>query len=363
MDQVIFGIDIGGTSMKIGLFETSGRRIAKSAIPTRKDPEGLLFLRDLADELKREMHQYGLTQEQIRGAGMGVPGAVHNGKLVRKLTNIGTGIPDLAGRLSELSGIRNVRMGNDANVAALGEMWQGAGRGFEDLVMVTLGTGVGGGIILDGRILEGTFGAAGEIGHIKVNPFEQEVCGCGKRGCLEQYASASGMVRMAEQLLAYGKLEESERPADPMRMTGPGNVPAQPAAVIRDAADVFLPALSLRQKQTMAAESSLNDVEELSAREICDAARAGDPLGKTVLLCASDALGRALAAVSGVVDPQVFLIGGGVAAAGSILFDAVRECYRNYAFPASEHTKILPAQLGNDAGMYGAAHLVLGKNA
>lgn len=319
MEQLIFGVDVGATMIKIGLFENNGTLVKKWSIPTRK--KGAFFLEDLTADLQREMNERDLAADDILGIGIGVPGAVRDGRLVEALTNIGSGIPDIRQTLDRRLGIDRIMLANDANAAALGEMWKGAGRGCENLVMITLGTGVGGGIVLGGRILEGTFGAAGEIGHIKVRRREEESCGCGKHGCLEQYASATGVTRIAEKLLQEAR-EKDSQPADEKK-------------------------------------SVLDDIDELMAKDVFDAAREGDELAEAAVDCACEALGRAMAAVACVVDPQIFVIGGGVSAAGQILLDGVRRYYKKYAFPASEETPIHLAELKNDAGIYGAAHLIL----
>ena len=191
-------------------------------------------------------------------------------------------------------------------MAALGEMWQGGGKGHKDIVMVTLGTGVGGGIILDGKMLAGTNGAGGEIGHICVNDDETEVCGCGNKGCLEQYTSATGIVRMAKIIL-----NTTDKP------------------------------------------SKLRQIQYISAKEIFDAAKEGDELAATLVENHGKVLGKALAQIACVVDPEIFVIGGGVSRAGDILIDTTAKYFAQYAFHACRQTKFALATLGNDAGMYG----------
>ena len=205
-----------------------------------------------------------------------------------------------------------VRGGNDANVAALGEMWKGGGQGCENLVAVTLGTGVGGGIIVGGRLLNGSTGAGGEIGHIHIEDNETEACGCGNYGCLEEYASATGIVRLARR--------ELEASSDP---------------------------------------SSLRD-GEVSAKTVFDAVKAGDTLAIRVAEAFGEYLGKGLAIIAGVVNPEVFVIGGGVSKAGEILFDYIRPAFERTVFHGSRDTRFALATLGNDAGIYGAAKLILG---
>ena len=312
MKPYAFGIDIGGTTVKIGFFETTGTLLKKWEIPTRTDDGGSQILTDIAEAVKAELAEREIGAEDIEGIGMGIPGPVLGEKVVNKCVNLGWGVFNVADEMTALTGIENIKAGNDANVAALGEMWQGGGKGHKNVVMVTLGTGVGGGIIVDGKIVAGSFGAGGEIGHIKVSKTETAVCGCGKTGCLEQYASATGIVRMAQKLLS-----EDERP------------------------------------------SALRSVQYLSSKEIFDAARQGDALAIEVVETAGDLLGMALSYISCVVDPEVYVIGGGVSKAGQILLDTIAKHFTENAFHASRQAAFTLAQLGNDAGMYGAVKLVL----
>ena len=312
MKPYAFGVDIGGTTVKIGFFETQGNLLNKWEIPTRKDMGGSLILSDIAESLQQECKARKLKKEDIEGIGLGVPGPVLEGRIVNKCVNLGWGVIDIAAEMSRLTGIENIHAGNDANVAALGEIWQGGGKGNKNLVMVTLGTGVGGGIILGGRIIPGAFGAAGEIGHFTMTRHETMSCGCGKKGHLEQYVSATGIARKAQELLS-----ESNRP------------------------------------------SALRDAQYLSAKEVFECAKNGDELSLEIVEFVGDTLGRALASISCVVDPDIFLIGGGVSKAGDILLDTIQTHFRKYAFHASENVKFALATLGNDAGMYGAVKMVL----
>jgi glucokinase len=312
MKPYAFGVDIGGTTVKIGFFETQGNLLKKWEIPTRKDMGGSLILSDIAESLQQECKARKLKKDDIEGIGLGVPGPVLEGHIVNKCVNLGWGVINIAEEMSKLIGIENIHAGNDANVAALGEVWQGGGKGNKNLVMVTLGTGVGGGIILNGRIIPGAFGAAGEIGHFTMTRHETMSCGCGKKGHLEQYVSATGIVRKAQEMLS-----ESNRP------------------------------------------SALRDVQYLSAKAVFDCAGNGDELSLEIVEFVGDTLGRALASISCVVDPDVFLIGGGVSKAGDILLETVQSHFKKYAFHASENVKFALATLGNDAGMYGAVKMVL----
>ena len=311
MEKRCFGVDIGGTTVKMGLFTVDGKVTDKWEIPTRKEENGKYILEDIAKSVKERMQRDTLTLEDIAGLGIGVPGPVKEDGTVLKCANLGWGVFNVADTVRELTGIENVKVGNDANVAALGEMWQGGGKGYNNLVMVTLGTGVGGGVILGGKILTGSNGAGGEIGHIRVNYEEKDVCGCGKTGCFEQYASATGVVRLAKKAL-----EKKEK------------------------------------KTTLVAD-------DLSAKAVFDAAKAGDELAMDIVEKFGFYLGMALAHISQVIDPEVFVIGGGVARAGQIIIDEVSKNYEENVMFALKNKAFKMAELGNDAGIYGSARMVL----
>lgn len=312
MRKYAFGIDIGGTTVKIGFFETAGRLVKKWEIPTRKDNGGEMILCDIANAISKELKKQKIELNNIEGIGMGIPGPVLENGIVNKCVNLGWGVINVQEEMSKLTGELKVRCGNDANVAALGEMWKGGGKGHNNIVMVTLGTGVGGGVIIDGKIVPGAFGAGGEIGHIKVSKTETAVCGCGKTGCLEQYVSATGLVRMAQKYLNENKKG-----------------------------------------------SMLRNVKYLSAKTIFDAAKSGDELSGDLIEKLGETLGTALSYIACVVDPEIFVLGGGVSKAGDILVNTVQKYYRETAFHASRDTAFALAELGNDAGIYGAVRLVL----
>lgn len=301
-----FGVDIGGTTVKIGLFNIDGTMLEKWEIPTNTANGGAAILDDVAASVLGKIAEKGIEKEEILGIGLGVPGPVDSIGIVHKCVNLGWGVFNVEEALSEKTGFK-VKAGNDANVAALGEAWQGGGKGYQNVVMVTLGTGVGGGIILNGKILPGTNGAAGEIGHIHVDDEEEECCGCGNKGCLEQYASATGIVRMAKKKLAS------------------------------------------ETRQTVLLEKN-----PLTAKDIFDAAKEGDTVAEELVEKLCNVLGTTLARISCVVDPEVFVIGGGVSKAGEILTEGVAKYYDINAFHASRNCKITLAKLGNDAGMYGS---------
>ena len=312
MKKYAFGVDIGGTTVKMGLFITTGELLEMWEIPTRTENNGEAILADIADEVKKKMDEKKITADQVEGLGMGVPGPVGPDGTVLKCVNLGWGIFNVEEKMGEMTGLK-VKAGNDANVAALGEMWQGGGKGYQDIVMVTLGTGVGGGIIIGGRILAGINGAAGEIGHIPMKEGETETCGCGKKGCLEQYASASGIARTANRRLAE---------------------------------DVEI-------------STSLRGLGEVTSKDIFDAAKSGDEFALSLVDEVGQLLGKALASIACVVNPEAFVIGGGMSKAGDILIDAIKRYYIAYAFHAERETEFKLAELGNNAGMFGGVKMVL----
>ena len=305
-----FGVDIGGTTVKLGLFTTEGEIVDKWEIKTRTENQGEAVLPDIAAALNEKLEEKQIPKDEVEGIGVGVPAPVDAEGVVQNTANLGWGYKEVKREMEELSGMR-AEIGNDANVAALGEMWMGGGKGYKDLVVVTLGTGVGGGIIVDGRMISGSTGAAGEIGHIHVDDTETDVCNCGNKGCLEQFASATGITRLANKKLASTDMD----------------------SVLRGG--------------------------EVSAKTVFDAVKARDPLAMEVAEQFGKYLGDALAAVAGVVNPEAFVIGGGVSKAGEVLIDYIRPHYEKSVFHGCREAKFALATLGNDAGIYGAAKLVL----
>lgn len=306
-----FGIDIGGTTVKIGLAAADGTLLTRWEIPTRKgsEPDGLL--QEIRLALEGCMAERGIAKGEILGIGMAAPGPVTEDGMLHGCVNIGWGDVALGEAAEKIIGIQPVCIGNDARVAALGEAAYGAGREAKSMLMITLGTGVGGGFVQDGRILMGESGVAGEIGHMTIDLYETIPCGCGKKGCLEQYASATGMVRMAEIFL-----RENDAPS-----------------ILRG--------------------------QKITAKALWDAAKAGDAAANAILDRVCDRLGIALANAVYLVDPERIVIGGGVCAAGEFLLEKLRPAYRRQVFPQSRDKKFALAQLGNDAGIRGAAALVL----
>lgn len=310
MEQYGFGVDIGGTTCKIGLFERTGRLLEKWEIPTNTADHGGRILDDVAAAVLGKMEEKSLKPDRVMGIGLGVPGPVGKDGTVFRCVNLGWDVLNVEKELLGKTGLA-VKAGNDANVAALGEMWQGGGKGHTNVVMVTLGTGVGGGIIIDGNIVSGFHGSGGEIGHIKMRNQEERSCGCGGHGCLEQYASASGIVATAKE-----RLEKKRE------------------------------------------ETVLNTYENLTAKDIFDAAKAEDQVAKELVDGLCSMLGRAFANIAAVADPEIFVVGGGVSKAGQILMDGIREHYRQHAFHTCVNTEIVPASLGNDAGIFGCVRML-----
>ena len=306
-----FGVDLGGTTVKIAYFDVNGTMLNKWEIPTVTAGGGAQILPDIAASIKGYMAEHEVDPSSIVGIGIGVPGPVDGKGVVNKCINLGWGVFNIADALSDLTGFP-VKAGNDANVAALGEYWKGGGQGCDNMVFATLGTGVGGGIVIDGHLLHGAHGAGGEIGHLVLNREETEQCGCGKRGCVEQYCSATGIVRMAYKHLA--------------------------------ATDAF---------------SSLRILESISCKDIFDAGKAGDEVALQILDKYYSLLGEFLANLCCVVNPEAVVLGGGVSKAGKVLLEGTKPYFLKNVFHAASDVRFELASLGNDAGAYGAFKLAL----
>ena len=310
MKKYVFGVDIGGTTVKLGLFDVEGNVLDKWEIPTRTENDGCNILPDIAESIQEKMKQ--IDDDAVIGVGVGAPGPVDGDGVIHRAVNLGWGTFSVKETLEELLHMP-VMAGNDANVAALGEMWMGGGRGYKDLVVVTLGTGVGGGIIIGGKVLTGSTGSGGEIGHIHLQDGEPEACGCGNHGCLEQYASATGITRLANRRLAADDKASALREGD------------------------------------------------VTAKAVWDAVKAGDELAIEVAEQFGAYLGKGLSVIAGVMNPEAFVIGGGVSKAGEILIDYLKPYYDANVFHGCKDVKFKLATLGNDAGIYGAAKLILDK--
>lgn len=312
MKKYVIGADIGGTTVKLGIFTIEGSLKNEWEIPTRLENNGEFILLDIAKSIELKRIEMEIDKKEVAGLGIGVPGPVGEDGTVFRCVNLGWDVFNVAEKCKELTGY-DTKVGNDANVAALGEIWKGGGKGYQNAVMVTLGTGVGGGIIVNGKIVYGAQGAGGEIGHIEFNEEETECCGCGKKGCLEQYASATGLVNITKKLM-------NETPDN---------------------------------------HSPLTKLDAITAKAVCDAARNGDELAWKAIKESMSTLGNALAMIGCVLNPQVFIIGGGLAKSGDLLIESIRKSFEKNTFWAAKDTTFSLAMLGNKAGIYGAAKLVL----
>ena len=313
MARIGIGVDVGGTSVKLGMFTRTGNLIKKWEIPTDRENNCANVIPDVAASVRKTLEEEGFTLEDVVGVGLGVPGPVQPTGYVEVCVNLHWRDRYPGRELSELlDGVR-VEAGNDANVAALGEAWKGGGGGADDAVLFTLGTGVGGGVIVNGKIITGKHGLGGELGHMHVRDEETEFCNCGGKGCLEQIASATGIVREAKRILKKSDADSKMR--------------------------------------------QLGDL--LTARDVCDLGRDGDPLADEVMETVSRYLGLAISHVEMTVDPDVFIIGGGVSRAGSYLLEKIRKYYNDYTTLSRNHGNVVLAALGNDAGIYGAVRLVM----
>ena len=310
MSKYVFGVDIGGTTVKLGFFDVEGTLLDKWEIPTRTQDNGSYILPDIAKSIQEKMEEKQVDASEVAGVGVGAPGPIDSEGVVHKAVNLGWDTFSIKDTLEDILHVP-VKAGNDANVAALGEMWKGGGQGSRNLIVVTLGTGVGGGIIVEGRVLTGAIGAGGEIGHIHVEDEEDECCGCGNKGCLEQYASATGITRLAVRKLAAS------------------------------------------DKESMLREG------EVSAKTVFDAVKQNDALAIEVAEEFGKYLGDGLSVIAGVVNPETIVIGGGVSKAGEVLMDYIKPHFIKNVFHANRDVKFALATLGNDAGIYGAARLVL----
>ena len=315
-----FGVDIGGTTVKLGLFSEAGAIVEKWEIVTRTEDEGSAILPDIAEAINSKLEQHGIEKEQVLGIGVGVPAPVTAEGIVNGSANLGWTYKNAKKELEELTGLK-AEFGNDANVAALGEMWKGGGVGYRNMIMVTLGTGVGGGIIAENRLIHGVAGAGGELGHIAVDFSERPfACTCGKKGCLETVASATGIVNLARRY-----------------------------------ADEYAGDSELKAR--------IDDGQDVSAKDVFDLAKQNDPLALIVIRHFSKYLGIACSHVANMLNPSFIVIGGGVSAAGEFLLEGVRKEYEQLVFPqVRETTHLRLAELGNDAGVIGAASLVLLKD-
>lgn len=306
-----FGVDIGGTFVKLGLFTTEGELLDKWQIPTRREDASSHILPDIAASIAAKMEEKGIDKADVKGVGFGTPGPVTEDGVAVCPANLDWVNKPVAKELTELTGFP-AKGGNDVNVAGMGEMWRGGARGYQNVVVVPIGTGLGAAIIVGGKIITGTRGAAGEVGHIHIDDEIEKDCGCGARGCVEQFSSATALVRMAKEALADANVV-----------------------------------------------TSLRQLDTVTAKDVVDAAKAGDAVADKIFDKFCDYLGYSLAATAAVIDPEIFIIGGGVSKAGQFLVDRVQAYFVKYAWPGIRGIKFALAELGNDAGIYGAARIAI----
>ncbi len=304
-----FGIDLGGTTVKIASFQETGECLDQWEIFTNCSDEGVHILPEIAASVFSYLEKAGIQRESVFGMGIGVPGPVDSRGNVNRCINLGWGVFNVEQEFSKLVHVP-VRALNDANAAALGEYWKGGGKAYENMVFVTLGTGVGGGIVIGGKLLFGAHGSGAEIGHMVSDPLETELCSCGKRGCVEQYCSATGIVRLGNTIL-----NKTDHPS------------------------------ILRQKK------------ELCCKDIFDAGKKKDPLALTILDRYYEFLGQFLGSLCSVIDPDVVVLGGGVSRAGKMLIEGTVPYFQKYVFHAAAKTQFSLATLKNAAGVYGAFKL------
>lgn len=312
-EKIYVGVDVGGTAIKVGICNADGQLLLTYEGPTEASKGTDTILQNIAKYAKQIVVDSDYDWEQVDGVGIGIAGFldIPNG-IVKFAPNLKIENVNLKAYLEqELN--KTVKVNNDANVAALGEAWGGAGKGIAHCVCYTLGTGVGGGIIIEGKIVEGFMGMAGELGHMAIVPDLEAIgCGCGKMGCLETVSSATGIIRMAEDAVERGD------------------------------------------------RTSLAQVENIMAKDVLDAAKAGDEVATRIVNRAAYYLGKSMAMIAIVLNPQYFIIGGGVSKAGEFLFEQIREVFEKYTQDqAKENVKIVAATLGNNAGVVGAAGLIL----
>ena len=308
--QLFIGLDVGGTSVKMGLFDNDGELLGKGSVPTPPliDADGYHAVTDGIAALLAAASE---SADNVNGIGLAIPCPVPADGVIRMQANIQINAPGLADALERACPAAAVKFENDANAAAMGELWAGSGKDYQSLVFVTLGTGVGGGVVVDGHVVGGVVGAGGEIGHLCMNPDEERTCGCGGKGHLEQYASATGIV-------ASYKAECEQRGLEPVELEGPSD-----------------------------------------SRSVFAAASDGDEAAWAAIDTMCDYLGRALAIIACVVDPQAFVLGGGTSNSSDLFMERLLASFRRYAFAVSSDTPIEIASLGNDAGIYGAAFVAL----
>ncbi|MFA9559388.1 ROK family glucokinase [Evansella sp. AB-rgal1] len=314
MDKLLVGVDIGGTTVKLSIIDIHGVMKTKWEIPTNTSEGGTFIVSDIAHSVEDKLIALQIEKDSVQGIGIGAPGFIDVGKgIIFEAVNIGWKNFHLKDEMEKAINIPTF-VDNDANLAAVGEMWQGAGHGAKNLLCVTLGTGVGGGIIAGGEIIHGESGMAGEIGHITSVTENGAPCNCGKKGCLETVASATGIARLATELLS--------------------------------------------EYSSSTLQEIYNQNGTLTSKDVFDAAQEKDALAVNVVNQSAKYLGFALGNLANALNPETIVIGGGVSKAGDSLINSIKEYFNKYAIPKiAKETVIRTATLGNDAGVYGAAWL------
>lgn len=308
--ELFVGIDVGGTSVKEGLFTRAGELLGKVSVPTPPLVDEIGYAA-VTGGIRQLLATADRTADDLTGIGLAVPCPIPADGDIKLQANITLGFRGLSAALAEAFPATAVRFENDANAAALGELWQGSAQGVRNMVFVTLGTGVGGGVVVNGQVISGIHGAGGEIGHMCMNPDEDRTCGCGGHGCLEQYSSATGVV-------SNYRIECAKRGIDPIELAGPSD-----------------------------------------SRAVFQACREGDEVARAAMETMASYLGRALATIAAIVDPDAFVIGGGASASSDVFLEPLVAHYRRHALKVCADTPIEIASLGNDAGIIGAAYVGL----
>lgn len=306
--KYVFGADIGGTAVKVGLFDEKGNLVDHWQIPTLLKDQGAVILSDVYTAMDGMLDIHDLNWANVVGIGLAVPGPVTEDGFVPAAVNLGWKNYGVKKEMQRLTSISNICVENDAKAAALGEYWKGGWGDFRSAVMITIGTAIGGAVILDGKVLRGAFGAAGELSHIQVNPAETVPCACGKCGHLQQYVSTDAILTSVKQ-----RLSASDQP------------------------------------------SFLHLIADITVKDVFDAAKAGDNIALESVEKMARLLARAMAMVSCVIDPELFIIGGGVSNAGEFLLELLRREFRKTALTMCENARIEAANTGSNAGIYGAA--------
>ncbi len=312
MEQYTIGVDLGGTTITAGLVDKDHNIVDRASCLTGLPRPSEEVEQEIAGLCRQLAEKHKFAMSDLKWVGIGTPGSVNSESgVVEFNANFGYNDWALQANMEKLLGCK-VYIENDANAAAYGEYIAGAAKGAKYAVAITLGTGIGGGIVVDGKILTGAHGAGGEISHMPMQKDETEVCGCGKRGCAEQYGSANGILRLARR-----RMERSNLP------------------------------------------SPLRGMEPLTCKDIFDLSAQGDPLAREIQEEYFDFLGQFLADVCCVIDPEAVLLGGGVSKAGQPLLDGVRKYFLSYMFHTGQDIFFALAKLGNDAGIYGSFKLAL----